>query len=371
LCERERLPVARDKGIIHALRRSLGAVKETPGADALTGLGNRPKLLADIESRLPTAAKEHPLLLILLDLEGFKAYNDAYGRQAGNALLARLGGKLVGAIAEVGSAYRTGGDEFCVLAPVGINGAGPTVASAIGALCEHGEGFEISVSYGTVLLPTEAKTPPEALRLADRRMYGRRRARRESPAERTDQVVKLLAERNRDPGHATYAVGLCEAVARKLGLDDEEMTRLLQAASFHDIGKAAIPDEILTKPGPLDEEEWGFIHHHSVIGERILSAAPALVRAAKLVRSTHERFDGRGYVDSLAGEDIPLGARIIAVCDAYDAMTSTRTYRSAMSAEGALSELHRCSGTQFDPAVVDAFCAAIAELGDPLEETVE
>jgi two-component system cell cycle response regulator len=246
LSERERLPVVSDKGIIHALRRSLGAVKETPGADALTGLGNRPKLLADIESRLPTAAKEHPLLLILLDLEGFKAYNDAYGRQVGNALLARLGRKLVGVIAEVGSAYRTGGDEFCVLAPVGINGAGPTVAAAIGALCEHGEGFEISVSYGTVLLPTEAEAPAEALRLADRRMYGRRRARRESPAERTDQVVKLLAERNRDPGHATYAVGLCEAVARKLGLDQEEMTRLLQAASFHDIGKAAIPDEILT-----------------------------------------------------------------------------------------------------------------------------
>jgi HD-GYP domain-containing protein (c-di-GMP phosphodiesterase class II) len=108
-----------------------------------------------------------------------------------------------------------------------------------------------------------------------------------------------------------------------------------------------------------------------VIGERVLSAAPALVRAARLVRSTHERFDGRGYVDSLAGEDIPLGARIIAVCDAYDAMTSTRAYRSAMSAEGALSELHRCSGTQFDPAVVDAFCAAITELGDPLQETVE
>lgn len=359
-----------DKGIIRALRRSLRAVKETPDADALTGLGNRPKLLADIESRLPTAAREHPLLLILLDLEGFKAYNDAYGRLAGDALLRRLGRNLVGAIAEVGSAYRTGGDEFCVLSPVGINGAGPTVASAIGALSEHGEGFEISASYGTVLLPTEASTPPEALRLADRRMYGRRRARREAPAERTDQVVKVLAERNRE-GHATYVVGLCEAVARKLGLGEEEMTPLLQAAALHDIGKAAIPEEILNKPGQLDEQEWDFIHHHSVIGERILSAAPALFRAAKLVRSTHERFDGRGYVDSLAGEDIPLGARIIAVCDAYDAMTSARSYRSAMSAEGALSELRRCSGTQFDPAVVDAFYVAIAELGDPLEETVE
>ena len=360
----------RERAIMRAIRGSIRAFRESPGVDPLTGLGNRPRLLGDIEARLPGAGKQHPLLLILLDLEGFKAYNDAYGRQAGNALLTRIGRKLVEALGEIGSVYRTAGDEFSVLAPVGINGAGPTVASAVKALSEQGEGFEVTASYGTVLLPTEATTPAEALRFADRRLYGRRRARPESSSRQAEAVLKVLAERSRDRGRS-YVGALCEAVGRKLDLGGDEMAALLAASALHDIGKVAIPDEILSKPGSLTEDEWEFIHSHPVIGERILSAAPALVHAAKLVRSTHERFDGRGYVDSLGGEEIPLGSRIIAVCDAYDAMTSDRPYRSAMSPEGAHSELRRCAGTQFDPAVVDAFYAVIAELGDPLEEIVE
>ena len=117
-----------------------------------------------------------------------------------------------------------------------------------------------------------------------------------------------------------------------------------------------MPDTILNKPGPLDEEEWAFMRRHTTIGEAILSAAPALVPVARIVRSSHERFDGDGYPDRLAGEDIPLPARVIAVCDAYDAMTSDRAYRRGMSPEAALEELRRGAGTQFDPAVVEAFC---------------
>jgi HD-GYP domain-containing protein (c-di-GMP phosphodiesterase class II) len=136
---------------------------------------------------------------------------------------------------------------------------------------------------------------------------------------------------------------------------------LLQAASLHDVGKAAIPDSIIEKPGPLNASEWTFMRTHTLIGERIMAAAPALKEAAKLVRSSHERFDGSGYPDGLSGEDIPLGARIIAVCDAYDAMICKRPYRSRMSAEVALEEIRRCAGTQFDPRVVAAFCAAVGE----------
>jgi HD-GYP domain-containing protein (c-di-GMP phosphodiesterase class II) len=152
-------------------------------------------------------------------------------------------------------------------------------------------------------------------------------------------------------------------MADRLRVPDEERAGLLQAASLHDIGKAAIPDAILTKPGPLDEEEWAFIRQHTLIGERILSAAPALSGAAKLVRWSHERFDGSGYPDGLAGEEIPLPARIIAVCDAFDAMTSSRSYRETpMSVEGALAELQRGAGSQFDPAVVDAFERCVREI---------
>ena len=132
---------------------------------------------------------------------------------------------------------------------------------------------------------------------------------------------------------------------------------------MHDVGKTAIPDAILNKPGPLDAKEWHFMHRHTVIGERIILAAPSLAPTAGLVRSSHEAFDGSGYPDGICGEAIPLGARIIAICDAFDAMTSSRAYRGARSDQDAIAELRRCSGTQFDPAVVDVFCA-LAEHGE-------
>src|SRR6202011_3473920 len=121
------------------------------------------------------------------------------------------------------------------------------------------------------------------------------------------------------------------------------------------IGKVGIPDTILNKPGPLDAEEWAFMRNHTLVGERIIAAAPALAQPAELARWSHERYDGDGYPDGLAGEAIPLGASIIAVCDAFDAMTSTRPYGAAISVADATSELRRCSGSQFHPGVVSAF----------------
>jgi two-component system, cell cycle response regulator len=134
----------------------------------------------------------------------------------------------------------------------------------------------------------------------------------------------------------------------------------MRAAELHDIGKVAVPDAVLHKPGPLDDAEWDLMRQHSVIGERILGAAPAMRPVARLVRASHERFDGGGYPDGLAGAAIPLGARIIAVCDGYDAMISDRPYRAPMTSERAIEELRRCAGTQFDPDVVAAFAQAVA-----------
>ena len=127
------------------------------------------------------------------------------------------------------------------------------------------------------------------------------------------------------------------------------------------VEKIAIPEAILSKRGPLDEHEWTFVRRHTIVGERILSAAPALAEVAALVRSSHEHYDGRGYPDALKGEAIPIGSRIIAVCDAFDAMTSDRPYRVAMAPSDALVELERCSGTQFDPEIVAAFRATLSE----------
>ncbi len=156
---------------------------------------------------------------------------------------------------------------------------------------------------------------------------------------------------------------LARATARRLGLSEEAIDEIVRAAELHDIGKAAIPDAILDKPGPLSDAEQDFVQGHTVIGERIISAAQALRPVARLVRHSHERFDGGGYPDGLEAIEIPLGARIIAVCDAFEAMISPeRAYRAAMTAAEAAEELRRCSGTQFDPEVVDAFAQVEDEL---------
>jgi HD-GYP domain-containing protein (c-di-GMP phosphodiesterase class II) len=133
-----------------------------------------------------------------------------------------------------------------------------------------------------------------------------------------------------------------------------------QAAELHDIGKVGIPEAILQKPGPLTDDEWTFMRRHTLIGQRILDAAPSLVATGRLVRASHEHWDGSGYPDALAGDAIPLGARIILACDAYDAMTSERAYQPARTPSAALAEIERCAGRQFDPAVVRALQAVLA-----------
>jgi diguanylate cyclase (GGDEF)-like protein/PAS domain S-box-containing protein len=332
--------------------------------DPLTGLGNRRALLADLQGRLDRVTAEAPMMLQLFDLDGFKTYNDTYGHPAGDSLLTRMAQRLRDGLEGRATAYRMGGDEFCVLSLIECDDHERIALTASHALSERGEGFHVTASYGSVKLPTEASTATEALREADRRMYARKSLDSRSSAGRqsADVLLSILSERNKDLGvHLDEVTGLAEAVADRLGLSDEELAPLLQAASLHDVGKAAIPDEILNKTGPLDDDEWTFMRRHTVIGERILASAPALTRASKLVRWSHERFDGTGYPDKLAGEDIPLGARIIAVCDAYDAMVSDRPYRAPLSSVQALAELRRCAGTQFDPDVVEVFCQVLTE----------
>jgi HD-GYP domain-containing protein (c-di-GMP phosphodiesterase class II) len=154
-------------------------------------------------------------------------------------------------------------------------------------------------------------------------------------------------------------VDLVGSVGRDLGLDADEVDRVKAAALLHDIGKVAIPDEILNKPGKLTDDEWKVMQDHTVIGERILRAIPGLGGVARIVRHEHERWDGSGYPDGLVGEEIPIGARIILAADAYHAMTSDRPYRTAMSHAEAMEELTKGAGTQFDPSVVEALVGAL------------
>jgi two-component system cell cycle response regulator len=342
-------------------QHTLSATHTEARTDSLTGLRNRRSLLADLEVQLELASAGSPRALLLFDLDGFKEYNDAFGHPAGDGLLVRLAARLDDAVGSGGEAYRLGGDEFCVLVSPGRDGIDPILAACSAALHERGEGFEVTSSFGVVVLPDEAGTPTLALQLADRRMYARKGGRRMSAGRQSrDVLLRTLSERRPDLHARLHDIGeLALAVGRELHMGPEGLDEVARAAELHDVGKIAVPDAILDKPGALDPVEWSFMRRHPLIGERILLAAPALRPVARLVRSSHERWDGSGYPDGLRGDEIPLGARVVAVCDAFAAMTTERPYRESVSEQEAVAELRRCAGTQFDPMVVEAFCRVI------------
>ena len=334
-------------------------------SDVLTGLGNRRALMADLDAAFAdqTPRPGRRAVLALFDLDGFKEYNDSFGHPAGDELLARLGERLRITIGGLGTAYRMGGDEFCVLANLNGDDGEAISGLAAAALSDDGEAFHIGCSYGSAVLPAEASTSEEALSVADQRMYAQKTSGRKSAGRQsTDVLLRVLGERSIDlEEHTSDVARLAQQTARRLGLSTEDVRRTALAAELHDIGKTAIPDAILNKPGPLNDDEWAFMRRHTLIGERIISAAPSLAPAGELVRSSHERYDGGGYPDALSGDEIPLGSRIIAVCDAFSAMVSDRTYRPGMPAAQAVAELRRCSGTQFHPEIVDAFCGVLKQ----------
>ena len=329
--------------------------------DPLTGLGNRRKLLADLDRRLSSGSVE-PTLLMLFDLDGFKAYNDTFGHPAGDALLARLGEKLSAVPAKRGAVYRLGGDEFCLLSPITRDDAEALIDRACEALTERGEGFEIGSSFGAVMLPDEAGDPSHALQAADERLYAQKYSRRGESERTMAALLEALTVREPDLHERLADVGsLAVAVGTRLGLRRDELEELGRAAQLHDLGKLAVPDEILHKSGPLDEREWAFVRQHTIVGERILRATPALRSVAGIVRSSHENWDGSGYPDGMAGDEIPLASRIVRACDAYVAMTATRPYREAMESTEALNELIRLAGNEFDPTVVHTLVAEVRE----------
>jgi two-component system cell cycle response regulator len=324
--------------------------------DAITGLGNDSELVKELDRRLADP-DPMPTLLLTFDLYGFKAYNDDFGRDAGNAMLARLGEKLTEVAAPDGTVFRRTGDEFCLVAPVGEGDAELLIEEATAALSEHGDGFRIGCSFGGVLLPYEVSEPQAALRLADERLAGHRRSKQ--GIRTLSALVAALSERSGAVALESRVESLSVAIGGLLGVHGDRLEALARAAKLHDLGELSIPSEILDKPGPLDEQEWEFVRQQTLVAEHILNTSPELRGVAPVVRATHENWDGTGYPDGRVGEDIPLAARIIRVCHAFDAMVSARPYRPALSPENALAELEGRVGTSFDPAVVRVLSALV------------
>jgi diguanylate cyclase (GGDEF)-like protein len=300
------------------------------------------------------------VLLLALDLDDFRRYNAECGYEAGDALLDRFAARL----ARIdGQSFALGADAFALVVEGSPEELWRRGAAALWALDPGSGGVELRCSFGAAVLADAAADAAVALAIAEDRLADQR-SRAPSVAERYGELILtiLAAHQPQTSEHAFDVAALAAGVAARLGVDPLDRGLVRRAAELHDVGKIAIDPAIVHKPGPLDDAEWAQMRLHTVIGDELLLAAPPLRAVAPLVRASHERWDGAGYPDGIAGEDIPLAARIVAACDAYDAMTTDRCYRRGMSAADARAELRRCSGTQFDPIVV---AALVAELMEP------
>jgi diguanylate cyclase (GGDEF)-like protein len=352
--------------------------------DPLTGLGNHRSFHERLQRELVVAEHEgSALALCLVDFDNLKSVNDQFGHPVGDLVLGQVASRL----RQGGESFRLGGDEFAVLLPRQDERQATAIARSIvervASLEIEGVG-PVTVSAGVATYPMHGTGRDELIRLADSALYwakkdGKNRVRayaaesilranleqiadtpdRAAQYRAAESLAKAVDERDAYTGSHSQRVGDYSArIARRLGAADAavELTRL--AGNLHDLGKLAIPEEVLRKPNDLSEAERLILERHPQIGYRMLESL-GVQPVAEWVLHHHERWDGAGYPNRLAGDQIPLGARIIFVADAYDAMTSDRAYSQAMSQREALAELERCAGTQFDPAVVKALAAEL------------
>ena len=370
-----RQQVARLEAELTTARHRMAALErelETRGLrDPVTGLSSLAAFERHLDAEVDRCRRHgRGLALAMVDVDGFRALNARNGRAVGDALLKAVGTILDQSTRASDLTCRASADEFLVMLP---ESSGPEAMECFERILLEMEAAEVapmsgvSVSVGIAVygrrMSSEALVAEAGAALDRARTAGGGRAElltddgsaEASESGHNDAIAGLaeaLLERDRYTGeHSESVVRLADSVGRGLGLDRAEVERVCTAALLHDIGKVAIPDEILHNPGSLTEEEWKVMREHPAIGERILRAIPGLGGVARIVRHEHERFDGKGYPDGLAGEAIPIGSRIILACDAYHAMTSDRPYRAAMSHAEAIEEIAKCAGTQFDPQV--------------------
>ena len=334
--------------------------------DYLTGLYNR-RFFEDELKRVDTAS-QLPLSVLIGDINGVKLVNDAFGHAEGDRLIVECARMISSCCRGTDTVAKTGGDEFSILMPhtdvasaMAILNQIQSTLSAFDASIAKNR-FTHSVSMGFATKATADQDMAQVLRTAEEYMNQRKLLEHQSSHSAIISSIKatMLEKSHETEEHAERLVDLAKAVANALGLSQIDQGRLELLATLHDIGKVGISDHILTKPGKLDEAEWEEMKRHPEIGYRIAASSPDLIPVAESILCHHERWDGTGYPQGLCGEHIPLLSRIIAVVDAYDAMTQDRAYRKAMTHRDAIAEITKNAGTQFDPHIVEIF---IAEVG--------
>jgi diguanylate cyclase (GGDEF)-like protein len=370
--------------------------------DPLTGIANRQAVMARLSSELERASRyHHPLSVIILDLDHFKRLNDTHGHVAGDAVLRHVGQLLGSSVRAVDFAGRYGGEEFLIVLPETDVDAAAALAeklrrtvSGSSVRLPEGETVTVSLSAGVAGGQLDALALDHLVRDADAALYSakalgrdqvyvfretgddgsvrrapisaaaRSRAQdvgRAAMAAAQDALVRTLSERAGWAGRpSTMIAEASVALARAIDLPAGELERIRTASLLHDLGKLAISDDILDRPSELNHAEWRVVTEHPKIGQVVLEQAGALRDAATIVLHHHEWFDGRGYPHGLSGSEIPIGARIVSIVDAYEAMVAGRPYRAAISHEAALAELRRQSGVQFDPELVEIFTTLYA-----------
>ena len=358
--------------------------------DAMTGLFNRRHAMETVEHELARSGRQDSAVGILMfDVDYFKRVNDANGHAGGDAVLIEVARRLRAGVREWDIVARVGGEEFCVIAPgldteQAVAALGDRLRQAIAErtiATTNGVALPVTISVGAVLMRGGDGSAEHAIDCADRALYAAKRRgrnricsfsqldhddlRAEQPESLHLAEALAVAGDLREGGTATHSkevAGLSAAVAEHLGLGLDDVLRVRVGGWLHDVGKIAVPDGILTKPGKLSEDEWELIRTHPIVGDELLRNFPELSLACAAVRHHHERYDGAGYPDRLAGEQIPLDARIVGTVDAYCAMTTDRPYQQPCSPTEAITELRRCAGTHFDPTVVDALIAVLTRL---------
>ena len=340
-----------NEDVRHRMRETQDELRDAAMTDSLTGLPNRRRLTDDLETAVDDGRRRASRCSTST---ASRATTTPSATSPATPCSPASATGCARPWATRGTAYRLGGDEFCVLAGGATSAA--TIEAAAEALAERGGAFTIGNSHGTVILGDEVRKPEDALRIADQRMYERRTAAAGRPATRARPCSSgpCPSGTPTSRSHSADVSRMAELVARRARRGRGP------AGADPPCGRAARrrqgrhPGRDPRKPGALDAEEWAFMRRHTIIGERIVAGAPALAQVGRLVRSSHERWDGTGYPDELDGEAIPIGSRIIAVCDASTRCGPSVPTRPGRRTSAALAELRRDAGTQFDPAVVEA-----------------
>jgi diguanylate cyclase (GGDEF)-like protein/putative nucleotidyltransferase with HDIG domain len=358
--------------------------------DVMTGLFNRRHAMDTVEHELARSGRQGTAVGILMfDVDYFKRVNDTHGHAGGDAALVEVARRLRAGVREWDVVARVGGEEFCVIAPgleteEAVEELGERLRRAVAERAiavTPRVALPVTISVGAALVRDGDGSAEHAVDCADRALYAAKRRGRnricafadldqgDLRAEQPEclHLAEALAVAGdlREGGTGAHSREVAEwsaAVAEHLGLTADEILRVRLGGWLHDVGKIAVPDGILTKPGKLTDEEWDTIRSHPTVGDELLRNLPELSLACDAVRHHHERYDGTGYPDQLAGEEIPLDARIVGAIDAYCAMTTARPYQQPRTPNQAIAELRRCAGTQFDPAVVDALIAELTRL---------